>query len=113
MNKNKRFLDLIQIFLVTGLVFSIFLSSPNKEHVIEMTSHKFVPNKLTIKKGDSIRFINKSNNLHNVVSKKLKIRTKLIKKGDFLIIKPSQVGEFSYYCQPHKSMGMTGEVTIE
>jgi plastocyanin len=48
-----------------------------------------------------------------VVVEKLKIRTKLIKKDDYLIVKPSQVGEFSYYCQPHRSMGMTGEIIVE
>jgi plastocyanin len=112
MNKNKKFLDLVQIIIVTGLIFSVFLSS-QKEHVVEMIGNKFVPSKITIKKGDSIKFINKSKNFHNVVVEKLKIRTKLIKKGDSLVIKPSQVGDFSYYCQPHRAMGMTGEITVE
>lgn len=113
MNKNKKFLDLIQVILVFGLIFSVFLSTHTKEHVVEMTKNRFVPDKITIKKGDSIKFINKSNNFHNVVIEKLKIRTKLIKKGDFLVIKSDQVGRFTYYCQPHKSMGMVGEIVIE
>lgn len=113
MSKNNRFLDLIQVFLVAGLVFSMVSTSSGKEHIVEMTEHRFIPSKITIKKGDSIKFVNKSKNFHNVVSEKLKIRTKLIKKGDFLVIKPGQVGNFSYYCQPHRSMGMTGEITIE
>ena len=112
MNKNKKFLDLVQIVIVTGLIFSVFLSS-QKEHVVEMIGNKFVPSKIAIKKGDSIKFINKSKNFHNVVVEKLKIRTKLIKKDDYLIVKPSQVGEFSYYCQPHRAMGMTGEIIVE
>jgi len=110
MNKNKKFLDLVQI--VIGLIFFAFLSS-QKEHVVEMIGNKFVPSRITIKKGDSIKFINKSKNFHNVVVEKLKIRTKLIKKGDSLVIKPSQVGDFSYYCQPHRAMGMTGEIIVE
>jgi plastocyanin len=113
MNKNRKILDLVQVVLVIGLVFSVFLSSNPKEHVVEMTENKFVPSKITIKRGDSIKFVNKSKNFHNVVVEKLKIRTKLIKKGEFLVIKPAQVGDFSYYCQPHRSMGMTGEITIE
>ena len=113
MQKNSKFLDFIQIFLVMGFIFSVFSSSSGKEHVVEMTKHRFVPSKIIIKRGDSIKFINKSNNLHNIVVEKLKIRTKLIKKGEFLVIKPSQVGDFSYYCQPHRAMGMTGEVIIE
>lgn len=113
MYKNPRFLDLIQVFLVIGFIYSVFLSSHTKEHVVEMTEHRFVPSKITIKRGDSIRFVNKSKNFHNVVAEKLKIRTKLIKKGDFLVIKPDQVGDFSYYCQPHRSMGMVGEIKVE
>lgn len=113
MNKNIKFLDLIQAFLVAGLIFSIFSSAYGKEHVVEMTRHRFVPDEITIKKGDSVKFVNKSVNLHNVVAEKLKIRTKLIKKGEFLVIKPDQVGDFSYYCQPHRSMGMTGRIKVE
>lgn len=113
MNKKRKFLDLFQVFLVIGLVFSVFLSSHAKEHVVEMTEHKFVPSKINIKRGDSIKFVNKSKNFHNIVAEKLKIRTKLIKKGEFLVIKPDQVGKFDFYCQPHRSMGMVGEITIE
>ncbi len=113
MYKNTRILDLMQVFLVIGFVSSVFLSSHAKEHVVEMTEHRFVPSKITIKRGDSIKFVNKSKNFHNVVAEKLKIRTKLIKKGDFLVIKPGQVGDFSYYCQPHRAMGMTGEIKVE
>jgi plastocyanin len=113
MYKNPRILDLAQVVLVVGLAFSVFLSSSAKEHVVEMTEHRFIPSKITIKRGDSIKFVNKSKNFHNVVVEKLKIRTKLIKKGDFLVISPSGLGKFDYYCQPHRSMGMVGEITIE
>jgi plastocyanin len=89
------------------------IEAKSAEHVVEMTAHRFVPSKITIKKGDSIKFVNKSKNFHNVVVEKLKIRTKLIKKGDFLVISPSGLGKFDYYCQPHRSMGMVGEITIE
>lgn len=113
--KKGKTLDLIQIFIVLGFVFSVFASNHNKpvEHVVEMTEHRFVPSKITIKMGDSIKFVNKSKNFHNVVAEKLKIRTKLIKKGEFLVIKPDQVGDFSYYCQPHRAMGMVGKITIK
>jgi plastocyanin len=113
--KNNNYLDLLQVLIVISLIFSIFLSIQNKPkvHVVEMTSHRFVPSLVKIKKGDSIKFINKSNNLHNVVVKKLKISTKMIKKNEVLIIKPENSGRFDFYCQPHKSMGMIGEIVIE
>lgn len=113
--KKPKLLNLIQVFAFIMLLLSIFMSIEAKstEHIVEMTTHRFIPSKITIKRGDSIKFVNKSTNFHNVVVEKLKIRTKLIKNGQFLVIKPDQVGVFSYYCQPHRSMGMVGEVTIE
>lgn len=113
--KNIKLLNLLQFLAFMALMLSIFTSIEVKsaEHIVEMTTHKFVPSKIKVKKDDSIKFVNKSTNFHNVVVEKLKIRTKLIKKDQFLVIKPSQVGVFAYYCQPHRAMGMTGEITVE
>ena len=114
MKKNifSKFIQIISTFLLF-LCLSVLKTNTSKEHTVEMTSHRFVPDNLVIKKGDSVKFINKSNNLHNVVIQVLKVRTKLIKKNQFLIVKFEKNGIMNYYCQPHRAMGMKGVIRVE
>lgn len=113
MSFNKK-VTIFQLFVFVFLTF-FMLNNPSdaREHVVEMTAHRFVPSLISIKKGDSIKFINKSNNLHNVVIEDLKIRTKFVKKNEFLVVKFEKSGTMNYYCQPHKAMGMKGVIKVE
>lgn len=113
MSFNKK-ITLFQFFVFLFLTFFMLNNhSDAREHTVEMTAHRFVPSLIAIKKGDSIKFINKSNNLHNVVIEDLKIRTKFVKKNEFLVVKFEKYGTFNYYCQPHKAMGMKGVIKVE
>lgn len=84
-----------------------------EEYIVEMQKHSFVPDFIEIKQGDSIKFINKSSMLHNVVIKDLKIITKYVKKDESLTLKFDTLGIFDYYCQPHKTMGMVGKIEVK
>lgn len=105
---------LFQSFTAFFLLFFMLTGySSAKEHTVEMINNRFVPSSITVKRGDFIKFVNKSNMLHNVVIKDLKIRTRFVKKNEFLVVKFEKYGTFSYYCQPHKNMGMVGEIKVE
>ena len=109
MSFNKK-VTIFQLFVFVFLTFFMLNNSSDaREHVVEMTAHSLI----AIKKGDSIKFINKSNNLHNVVIEDLKIRTKFVKKNEFLVVKFEKSGTMNYYCQPHKAMGMKGVIKVE
>lgn len=82
------------------------------KHVISMKNMKFDPKIITINVGESITWVNHSKNIHNLVFPKLKIRSKFITRGKKLLFTFYKVGEFNYYCQPHKTMGMTGTVKV-
>lgn len=83
-----------------------------KEYIVVMEKMKFKPSTVEIELGDSINFINRDKAKHNVVVKDLKIKTKLLKQGEWVEIKPSKKGEFKYYCQPHMTM-MKGLIKVK
>ena len=106
----------IGFFLVVWLIFTLFLlpnSGKTEEYVVEMQKMSFNPSEISVKVGDTIKFINISRNLHNVVIKKLKIRSKFVRKGKFVVIKMEKAGEFDYFCAPHRKKGMVGVIKVE
>lgn len=103
--------------------------------VLEGTAYKYVPDQLTIKAGDKVRFHNVSGGPHNVhfwadsipagaaqALDALMTGDKLEPLGGPLMIEPNAVyeitftglptGEYKYYCTPHLAMGMVAKLTI-
>jgi plastocyanin len=103
---------MMKIFtLITLLTFGT--TTMAKEHIVEMRTKSFVPQEIIIELGDTIKYVNVSKLIHNVVVRKLKIRTKYAKRGQSVTIKPGKTGKYDYYCQPHRAMGMTGTIVIK
>ena len=92
------------------LILSLNLFSA--EHLVEMKGMKFVPENITVKKGDTVVFKNTTNTLHNVETKDKKIKSKMLKKDEEYKHKFDEVGKIEYFCKPHKNMGMTGTVEV-
>merc|ERR1719378_808867 len=77
----------------------------------------FVPDKVTIKAGESVTFKNNVGFPHNVVFDEDAVPEGVdaaaISKEDYLNaagetveVKFSKAGEYSYYCEPHRGAGM-------
>ncbi|MBD1839714.1 plastocyanin [Coleofasciculus sp. FACHB-64] len=90
---------------------------------------KFEPAKLTIKPGDTVKFVNNKLAPHNAV-----FDDKGVPNGDKALAKdlshtkllnspgesyettfPADTppGTYTYYCQPHRGAGMVGKITVE
>ena len=95
------------------LLFLLSFSAMSKEYIVVMEKMKFKPSTVEIELGDVVNFVNKDKSLHNVVIKKLKFKSKMLKKGDWVSITPNKKGDFDYYCQPHKAMGMKGLIKVK
>lgn len=75
----------------------------------------FVPATVTIKPGDTVKWVNNKAFPHNVIvdgqpelsHKKLQQKPKSELESTF-----ANVGEFSYYCAPHRGAGMVGKVIV-
>jgi plastocyanin len=103
--------------------------------VLEGSSYKYVPDQLTIKAGDVVRFHNVSGGPHNVSFWADSIpggAADVLKAGmpdqmapleGSLLTEPNGIysvnfanapaGEYKYYCLPHLALGMKAKLTVQ
>ena len=103
--------------------------------VLEGSSYKYVPEQLTIKSGDVVRFHNTSGGPHNVsfwadsipsgAAEALKagMPDQMAPLEGSLLTEPNAVytvnfanapaGEYKYYCLPHLALGMKAKLTVQ
>ena len=103
--------------------------------VLEGSSYKYVPDQLTIKAGDVVRFHNVSGGPHNVsfwadsipagAAEPLKagMPDQMAPLEGQLITEPNGIytvnfanaptGEYKYYCLPHLALGMKAKITVQ
>lgn len=75
-----------------------------RTHVVDIRKHAFVPDKLTIKAGDSVRFVNRDFAPHTVTSDKGKFDSGSLMMNGTTQLKFPKAGEFPYSCTVHKTM---------
>jgi plastocyanin len=130
----RRFtLAVLTVFLVVSS-FAVFTPSASAEtYQVKLGSDKgllqFQPKSLTIKPGDTIEWVNNKVPPHNVVFDKAKNPSKdaaLAKALSHtkLLLNPGQkqtttfpadapVGDYTFYCAPHRGAGMVGKITVQ
>jgi plastocyanin len=83
-------------------------------HIVKMEGMRFIPKVLEIKSGETVRWINESSTEHNVVAANKSFQSKMLPdKGDHFECTFKRPGEFQYFCQPHKIMGMKGTIIVK
>lgn len=81
---------------------------------IRLTDFSFTPASVTISPGTRVRWINTTNTFHTVTPdghaewQSWSTST----SSDTLEHVFASEGAFAYFCQPHRSIGMTGTVTV-
>ena len=112
--------------LVVLLVFAITISGDigllqdeGEEHTVTVdgfgSNIRFVPETLTINEGDSVRFLWSGQLLpHNAIEV-----NELFNSGDAMRnvdytynFTYNQSGVYEFYCEPHRDLGMLGEITV-
>lgn len=81
----------------------------NKKDTVLIQNMKFVPENITIKKGDTLVFINKDLVKHDVTQKDKTWQSEVLGMNDSYTIVPEHSDE--YYCSLH--VVMTGQYTVE
>ena len=87
---------------------------------------QFVPDTVTIKPGDTVKWVNNKMSPHNVVFDSSKMDDALATKASHknLVFSPGESyettfpadtapGEYPFYCEPHRGAGMGGKVIVE
>jgi plastocyanin len=80
----------------------------------------FQPAKVTIKAGDTVKWVNNKLAPHNVVfdssvkdAEKLSHKGLAFSAGESFDVTFTEPGEYPYYCEPHRGAGMNGVVTVQ
>ena len=103
--------------------------------VLEGSTYKYVPDQLTIKSGDVVKFHNVSGGPHNVSfwgdsipagaadALKAGMPDQMAPLEGSLLTEPNGVytvnfakapaGEYKFYCLPHLALGMKGKLTVQ
>lgn len=84
---------------------------------VKISSNQFSPAQVKIKVGQTVRWT-WAGGSHNVVSgtnctEDGKFKSGAAQAGGTFDKKFETAGTFPYYCEPHCTMGMTGQVTVE
>ncbi|HEY9769727.1 MAG TPA: plastocyanin [Coleofasciculaceae cyanobacterium] len=77
---------------------------------------KFVPETVTIKAGDTVKWDNNKMSPHNVVFENAADKSHknlVFSPGDGYESTFNEAGEYSYYCEPHRGAGMVGKVVVQ
>ncbi|PAX52109.1 plastocyanin [Brunnivagina elsteri] len=132
-NLRRLSLTALAMFLVVSSFFVFIPSALAETYTIKLGSDKgmlaFEPAKVTIKAGDTIKWVNNKVPPHNVVFDGVK---NAAKSADFakalshkqLMMNPGQAqettfpadtvaGEYTFYCEPHRGAGMVGKIIVE
>lgn len=104
--------------LLLAIVVISFSSAliPQQKHatfIVTMKGMKFVPNKIEVSTGDTVIWMNESGGDHNVVSNDGTFKSSMLEKGQFYALVFEKKGQYKYYCQPHRIMGMKGIVDVK
>lgn len=101
--------------------------------VLEGSQYKYVPDKLSIKSNDVIRFHNKSGGPHNVAfwedsipkgsASHIVVPEPMAPLSSKLVVTPDEIievkfndapaGDYPFHCTPHLALGMKGKLTVQ
>lgn len=84
---------------------------------------KFVPEKIQICSGDTVKWIMNKGGPHNVVfdeenipsgvdQEKISMDEQIGDEGDSFSMKFEEKGNYDYYCEPHRGAGMNGKLVV-
>lgn len=127
---NKLVLIVSTIFLILVSFFGSANPVAAETYTVKMGSDNgqliFVPETLTIKPGDTVKWVNNKLAPHNAVFDSAKIEPNLAKSISHknLLFSPGEAyettfpgdiasGEYPYYCEPHRGAGMVGKIVVE
>ncbi|WP_158602162.1 cupredoxin domain-containing protein [Cohnella endophytica] len=85
--------------------------SPKQEVIVEIKDFAFSPEKVTVRKGTKVTFINRDKIKHTATGDNGEFDTGLLGQdvpGDVIF---DEAGTFAYHCEPHP--GMTGTIVVE
>lgn len=106
----------IATFIAIFLFLNCYLYGQTS-HQVSISGRTFVPATLTINIGDTVEWVNNSGGFHTTTSGSNcnddGVWDANLPNGGSYSFVFNQSGNFPYFCRPHCSMGMTGEIIVQ
>lgn len=114
-------LALCTIALVIGSFFMAVSPAAAETYTVKMGADNgmlaFQPANLTIKAGDTVKWVNNKLPPHNIIFEgeaASKSHDKLLfSPGESYEVTFDKAGTYSYYCAPHRGAGMAGKILVQ
>lgn len=115
-------LALCMMVLVAGTLLMAVAPAAAETFTVKMGADSgmlaFEPSALTIKKGDTVKWVNNKLPPHNIMFEDKAAAEKshsamLFSPGESYEATFDTAGTFSYYCAPHRGAGMAGKITVQ
>jgi plastocyanin len=98
---------------VAGALLPLALTGTRaaEDAMVKIDNFTFAPQKLTVKAGTAITWVNEDDIPHTVVATKLAFRSKALDTDDKFTFTFSMPGTYEYFCSLHPHM--TGTIVVE
>jgi plastocyanin len=96
--------------LLATAILAVSAPSFAKEVTVTISNFAFSPEKTTIAKGDTVKFVNADDTVHSVVAKDGAFHSDGLDTDDSFSYTFSAAGTFDYYCGLHPFM--TGQIDV-
>src|SRR3954467_6063694 len=104
---------------ISGVATAAYAAPAAKTYTVKLSGVTFGGKKnfkQSLKVGDSVKFV-WAGGFHNVMTTKVptgikKTSTPVTDKHAPVTVKFSKAGTYSYFCTPHKALGMTATFTV-
>lgn len=115
-------LTLCAVVLVIGSFFMAVSPAAADTVTVKMGADSgmlaFEPSTVTIKAGDTVKWVNNKLPPHNVMFKDKALSNKshsdlLYSPGETYEVTFDTPGTYEYFCSPHQGAGMTGKIIVE
>jgi plastocyanin len=102
--KLKYLVLVLALPLLGGQAIAGDSTAEPTEHVVEITGFKFIPESLSVKAGDTIKWINKDIAPHTATADDMSFDTGPLKQNESKSVTVSSDQTISYSCRFHPSM---------
>ncbi len=109
----------MRLVIITVLFSILGTSFSTAQDTVYMRDNDFVPQQLSVDKGDQVVWVQDGNNGHNTISgtncssNGLWSSQLFTTKGATFSYTFDSVGSFPYFCQPHCGVDMVGTITVQ
>ena len=130
---RRPLLALLTVLVVIGSFFLSASPASAEIYTVKMGADngmlQFVPKELTVKPGDTVKWVINKVPPHNIVfdDKAIPGQDKALAKSlshpqlemtpgagfELTIPKDVPAGDYAYFCAPHRSAGMVGKLTVQ